>query len=117
MLFINLAGIALILIIIWWFWIYESKSSEVKDNLVSIVVENGVYAPANIAVNATDAITLEFLRKDASPCAGTVMIPAFEVAEELSVNKKHRIELTNLVEGDYEFHCQMNMYKGVLHVR
>lgn len=117
MLFINLAGIVLIVIIIWWFWMYKPESSEFKDSIVSIVVENGVYEPANISVKSTDVIKLEFLRKDASPCAGTLMIPAFEVAEELPINRKHLVELTNLKRGDYEFHCQMNMYKGVLHVR
>lgn len=117
MLIINLAGLALILLIIWWFWIYETKTEQVNDNTVSIVVENGVYMPANISVSSSETIILEFLRKDASPCAGTVIIPKLEVNEELPLNSKHQLKLQGVTRGDYEFHCQMKMYKGVLHIK
>jgi plastocyanin domain-containing protein len=33
------------------------------------------------------------------------------------LNKRKLIKLSDLTEGVYEFHCQMQMYKGVLEVK
>jgi len=116
MLIINIVGIIFILLIIWWFWIYQPETHEVDNGKVEIIVENGVYSPADISISKRKLITLNFTRKDASPCAATVIIPKLDVNKELSMNAKSSVVLSEIGKGDYEFHCQMKMYKGVLHV-
>jgi plastocyanin domain-containing protein len=46
MLWINLAGVALIGLIVWWFWIYQSASVAMQDGAIEILVKDGVYQPS-----------------------------------------------------------------------
>lgn len=112
MITINILGLLLIALIVWWFWLYREKTIEISDGEIRIVVENGTYEPAKIKLKAGQPISIQFLRKDASPCAGTVLLPALEISQELPLNKSVSIKLPELKKGEYPFHCQMQMYKG-----
>jgi plastocyanin domain-containing protein len=117
MFIINLVGIGLILLIVWWFWLYSSKqkmSANKTNGEISIVVQDGVYQPSTIALSTSTGTTLKFTRKDPSPCAATVIFPDFEISEELPLNKTIEISLPIMKKGKYVFHCQMQMYKGYL---
>ncbi len=114
---INLSGLALIGFIVWWFWLYKPKEVALSDDALRVVVENGVYAPARIALPANKAVSVTFLRKDASPCAGMVVFSELEISEELPVNKPKAIQLPALAPGEYAFTCQMQMYRGELVVK
>lgn len=116
MLLINLTGLALIAFIIWWFWLYKSKEVATESDEITIVVDNGVYQPSRIKLSADSDTTLNFIRKDASPCAEMVIFPDLDISENLPVNKVKSIRLPALSRGDYSFHCQMKMYRGELHV-
>ena len=113
MIFINILGLSLIVLIIWWFWLYKPKGVAVSEEGIVVTVENGVYQPARIKLPARKPVTIQFLRKDASPCAATVLIPELEIAEELPLNKSRAIRLPAMNKGEYAFHCQMQMYKGL----
>ena len=82
--------IFLIAFIVWWFWLYKNKEVVVTTGDIKIVLENGVYQPARLKLAAGKPITLQFFRKDASPCTG---------------------------RGEYPFYCQMKMYRGRLFVK
>ena len=119
MLVINLVGIVLIVLIIWWFWLYTpSKQQKILANNsnseINIVVQDGVYQPSTIMVKAGTSPVLKFIRKDATPCAATLLIPDFEISEELPLNKAIEIALPIMKKGKYVFHCQMQMYKVFL---
>ena len=86
------------------------------DETLVITVENGSYEPSHIALAENTPSTLTFLRKDASPCAEVVMIPQLDINETLIVDKPMTISLPALAAGEYAFHCQMQMYRGVLHI-
>jgi plastocyanin domain-containing protein len=116
MLIINLAGIALIALIVWWFWLYKPSDLALGDAGQVIMVENGVYSPARIKLAANRSTQLQFLRKDASPCAEMLLLPALDISESLPLNKRKAIALPPLAAGEYAFHCQMQMYRGVLKV-
>lgn len=116
MLIVNLAGIALIALIIWWFWLYKPQEVALEDDSLVIVVENGTYQPARISLPANRAASLQFLRKDAAPCAEMLILPDLAISESLPLNKPKRITLPPLAKGEYHFHCQMQMYRGVLKV-
>ena len=78
-------------------------------------ISNGVYQPSNITVSKGKKITLDFDRQDPAPCAETVIFPQLEdLSLALKMGQGNRIELPALSEGQYDFHCQMQMYKGKL---
>ncbi len=122
MILINVSGLLLIALIIWWFWLYKPREANVgeasvNENSLVITVENGVYQPSRLKVSSGQSTTLTFLRKDASPCAATVIFPDAELSEELPLNKTKAIVLPPMQAGEYPFTCQMQMYRGTLVVR
>lgn len=115
MMIINLVGLVLISLIIWWFWLYKpAKAIDSTMESVTVIVNNGVYDPSRIIVAKGKETTLNFLRKDGSPCAATVIFPDFEVSEELPIDENKAIELPSMAPGQYPFHCPMKMYTGTL---
>ena len=117
--FINLAGLALIALIVWWFWLYQpavvSASQSASDpEELTIRVENGVYLPARVQLPADQPITLRFLRKDSSPCAEMVLFDDLGVTQQLPLDQLIEVALPALSPGRYPFTCQMQMYRGEL---
>lgn len=116
MIIVNILGVALIGLIVWWFWLYHPRQAALGEGDLLIVVENGVYQPSRIKLPADQSVTLNFLRKDASPCAETVVIPDLQISETLPVNHTKAVRLPPMKKGEYAFHCQMQMYRGQLTV-
>lgn len=116
MMLINLLGVALIALIVWWFWLYRPKEAALGEGDLLIVVADGTYQPARIKLPANQTVSLNFLRKDASPCSETLLIPELQISETLPLNKTKQITLPPLKKGEYPFHCQMQMYRGQLSV-
>ncbi len=117
MLIINLVGLLLIALIIWWFWLYQPKDSAMSSDKRLITVENGVYTPAQIKVHANKAVMVEFIRKDPSPSAETVYFEGLNISESLPLNKIKTIRLPAMPAGEYEFHCQLKMIRGRITAR
>jgi len=116
MLMINILGILLIIGIVWWFWLYKPADVKVNSDVseLLVTVENGVYNPARLSIPAGQTTSVKFLRKEASPCAGTVVFADLSISEELPLNKEKVIQLPALAPGSYSFTCQMQMYRGEL---
>jgi plastocyanin domain-containing protein len=114
---LNLLGLLVIVLIIYWFWLAKPRTFKVSKNTIDITVNDGVYTPARIEVNAGKPVTLTFLRQDPSPCAEKVVFSALNISEELPINKKKAIQLKIEQPGEYEFTCQMQMYRGTLIVK
>lgn len=114
MLLVNIAGLALIALIVWWFWLYRPQEVALQDDALQIIVENGVYQPARLRIPADTAVSLRFLRRDESPCAEMVIFPGLDISAALPVGKPATVQLPPLQPGEYEFHCQMQMYRGVV---
>ncbi|MCZ0866775.1 cupredoxin domain-containing protein [Dasania sp. GY-19] len=117
MLIINIAGVVLIALIVWWFWLYKPKESELDGNDLVVIVENGIYSPSRIKVSAGSPIAIKFLRKDQSPCSEALLIPDLQISDTLPLNKVKVIQLPALSSGEYAFHCQMQMYRGQITVQ
>ena len=79
-----------------------------------LTVGNGTYSPAHIMLERGKSAILTFLRKDVSPCAELVVFPALDISEPLLLNNRVEINLPPIKEGNYDFHCQMQMYRGEL---
>jgi plastocyanin domain-containing protein len=117
MMWINLIGLVVIGLIVWWFWLYQTKSTEVRDGSIEVRVKDGVYQPANITVPANESVQLMFYREDATPCAETLLIPELEISETLVLNKRVMVTIPPKKAGRYPFHCQMQTYRGTLVIK
>lgn len=114
----NLAGLAVIGLIVWWFGLSRPKAQRAAGTApVEVLVNDGVYTPASIEVTAGRSVTLRFLRKDPSPCAEKVLFDELGVSADLPLDKPVTVTLTPAKPGEYEFTCQMRMYRGRLIVR
>jgi plastocyanin domain-containing protein len=115
---INLAGLILIGLIVWWFWLSKPKARRSEGaQPIEIIVDNGVYTPARIEVPAGRPVTLRFLRNDPSPCAEKVLFDDLGVAADLAVGQPTEVTVTPDKPGEYAFTCQMRMYRGSLVAR
>ena len=117
-LWVNLAGLVLVGLIVWWFWGSRPAARRVTGaGPIEIIVDNGVYTPARIEVKAGAPVTLRFLRKDPSPCAEKLLFDALGVSADLPVGIPVELIVRPPAPGEYEFTCQMRMYRGALVVR
>lgn len=115
---INSVGIVLIVLITWWFWLSRPRArSESGVKPIDILVDNGVYTPSRIEVPVGRPIILRFLRKDASPCAEKVLFNDFDIAADLPVGEPTDVVVIPKEAGEFEFTCQMQMYRGQLVVK
>lgn len=112
--FVNLAGIVLIILIIWWFLILKPKSVKSKGETVEIKVIDGIYNPSSIEVKKNKPFKIRFLRLDESPCSEFLIFKEKDISLQLSIGKPREIELTFNEIGEYEFTCQMGMYRGTI---
>lgn len=119
MIAVNLAGVLLIGLIIWWFWLYRPRAgvTVAPGQMIEVLVKEGVYEPALIEAVAGKGISLKFIRKDESACAGEVIFPELGVQKALPLDKAVVIRLVPERPGDFRFQCQMGMYRGVLQVK
>jgi plastocyanin domain-containing protein len=111
---VNLAGLVLIGLIVWWFWLSKPKAQRATGDVVDVLVDGGVYSPARIEIAAGRPVTLRFLRKDPSPCAEKVLFDELGIAADLPVGQPVEITVTPKAAGEYAFTCQMQMYRGTL---
>jgi plastocyanin domain-containing protein len=114
MMWINLAGFGLILLIVWWFWMYKSPNVAMQDGAIEIVVKDGVYQPSTIKIAANKDTAITFTRVDTSSCSETLLIPDLDINATLPLNKKVSVSIPASLPGRYAFHCQMKMYLGEL---
>ena len=116
-LIVNVLGVAAMLAIAWWFWGWKpGKGAQASNGSLDVEVSNGTYTPSVIEAKAGEPLTLNLLRKAASPCAEYFIIDDLDVSVQLPINKVSSIRLVPSAPGEYRMHCQMNMYQGVLRV-
>ncbi|MDO9173857.1 MAG: cupredoxin domain-containing protein [Actinomycetota bacterium] len=113
-------ALLLIAFIVWWFWLYRAHalpavaSAAGNSAVVEIIVADGVYTPAEIAVPVGRDTVLRFLRRDRSPCAAMVLIDALGISADLLIDMPVDVTVHPPAAGRYEFTCQMRMYRGTL---
>ena len=114
-LLVNILGLAAAAFIVWWFWLSKNlPEAKAGAGALDIVVDGGVYEPSVIRASAGKPLKLRFLRKDKSPCAEKVIFSGLDVSAELPVGQPRELEFTPKSPGEYEFTCQMAMYRGKL---
>jgi plastocyanin domain-containing protein len=119
MIAVNIAGLALIGFVIWWFWLYRPSDavSAAPGQIVEVRVKDGVYDPNLIEATAGKGISLRFIREDETACASQVLFPELGIHKELPLGKPVVLRIVPENAGEFSFQCQMGMYRGVLRVR
>ncbi len=107
---VTVSGILSIVFVYWFFLGKKEKAVTVKDS-IEIIVDGG-YTPSVIKVSVGKTTILNFLRKDSNSCLEELIIPEFHIKKFLAMNKKISVEINPTAQGEYEFHCGMNMFRG-----
>ncbi len=113
---IDLSGIALIGFIVWWFWLWKPKAAAMASDrgVVEVHVKEGAYDPAYIRGVVGQPLRLRFIREDATPCAEYVVFKAFGIQKQLPLGEPVEFSITPSTAGEFDFTCQMQMYRGKL---
>lgn len=119
---VTIGGLLLIGLIAWFFWGPKKGGSLANVGAsgyqeATIRVKNGVYTPNRIVVQSGKPIKFEFLREEKVACSEMVIFPDMQKSVMLPFGKKVTIELPPMKEGNYEFTCQMGMYRGLVIVK
>ena len=114
---VDAAGLAIIGLIVWWFWLSRPAARRADIAPITVVVEDGVYTPARIEAAQAQPVTLRFFRKDPSPCAAKVIFSDLGISADLPIGEEQELHLEPLPPGEYEFTCEMHMYRGSLLVK
>jgi len=114
---VDIGGFVLIVFVAWYFWFSKKKGESIGltggVQQASVVVKGG-YTPDVIIVKVGKPVRLVFERRESSPCSERVIFKDFDVSKLLPEGEKVPIEFTPDKPGEYEFGCQMGMFKGRL---
>jgi plastocyanin domain-containing protein len=113
---VDVVGLALIAFIVWFFWLVKAKG--VRAALTSggyqeqMVLVKGGYTPDVIVVEAGKPVRLNFVRQESASCSEMVLLPAFGKSAKLPEGETVPVEFLPKEPGEYEFACQMGMFRG-----
>src|SRR3990167_5135115 len=114
-LIVNISGILFIGFILWWFFGNKPQAKQMSGTApITILVKDGVYEPSHISVPVGKVVTLRFIRKDHTSCASSVLFPQLDLAYDLPFDQAIDIIIPPQEAGQFDFHCEMAMYKGKL---
>jgi plastocyanin domain-containing protein len=113
-----LSGLALTILIAWYFWFAPKVQTRVAVSAsgaqeVAITVKGG-YTPDVIVVQKGRPVRLTFTRQESVACSEQVLFPDFNKSSPLPEGEPTTIEFTPEKAGEYGFQCQMGMLRGKL---
>jgi plastocyanin domain-containing protein len=113
---VDLIGLALIGFLVWFFWLKKVRgvraavaSSGYQEQMVLV---KGGYTPDVIVVEAGKPVRLSFVRQESASCSEMVLLPAFGKSARLPEGETVAVEFLPKEPGEYEFACQMGMFRG-----
>ena len=115
---VDLVGLGLIAFIVWFFWLVKAKgvraavtSGRYQEQMVLV---KGGYTPDVIVVEAGKPVRLNFVRQESASCSEMVLLPAFNKSATLPEGQTVPVEFLPRDRGEFEFACQMGMFRGKL---
>ena len=115
---VDAIGLALVALIVWFFWL--KRTPGVRAALTSggfqeqMVLVKGGYTPDVIVVQAGKTVRLSFVRQESASCSEQVLLPAWGKSAALPEGETVRVEFLPKERGEFEFACQMGMFRGKL---
>ena len=113
---VDVVGLGLIAFIAWFFWLIRAKG--VRAAVTSggyqeqMVLVKGGYTPDIIVVEAGKPVRLNFIRQESASCSEMVLLPAFNKSAKLPEGHTVPVEFLPKERGEFEFTCQMGMFRG-----
>ncbi|MFN3476028.1 MAG: cupredoxin domain-containing protein [Candidatus Methylomirabilales bacterium] len=117
-LLVTLGGFGAIAFIIWFFWLWKKEG--VRAALTSsgyqeaLILVKGGYTPDVIVVERGRPVRLFFRREETAACSEMVILGDFNKSAKLPTGETVSLELMPVQPGEYEFTCQMGMFRGKL---
>jgi len=113
---VNLIGLGLITLIVWFFWLVRTKGVRAAVTSAGyqeqMVLVKGGYTPDVIVVERGKPVRLNFVRQESASCSEMVLLPAFNKSANLPEGETVAVEFLPKDAGEYEFQCQMGMLRG-----
>ncbi len=117
-LIVTVLGLALIAFIVWFFWLKKVRgiraaitSSGYQEAMILV---KGGYTPDVILVQHGKPVRLNFRREETANCSEMVLLPDFDKSAQLPTGETVAVEFMPERPGEFEFACQMGMFRGKL---
>lgn len=111
-------GFAAIAFIVWFFWMSKKTGTRAAVNSSgyqeAMVLVKGGYTPDVIVVEHGKPVRLNFLREESASCSEMVVLADFNKSAKLPEGQTVPVEFLPNKPGEYEFACQMGMFRGKL---
>jgi plastocyanin domain-containing protein len=115
---VTLLGLAAIGFIVWFFWMTKKRGTRVavtsSGYQEAMVLVKGGYTPDVIVVEHGKPVRLNFLREESASCSEMVVFADFNKSAKLPEGQTVPVEFLPDKPGEYEFACQMGMFRGKL---
>lgn len=115
---VTLGGIALIILILWYFFWSEGervRAAPSGSGVQEIEVQvRGGYDPDLIVVEAGRPVRLDFHRNETADCSEEIVFGDFGIRKRLPAFQTTPVEFTPEEPGEYVFTCGMGMMRGKL---
>ena len=113
---VDLIGLGLMAFIVWFFWLVKTKGARAPVTSggyqEQMVLVKGGYTPDVIVVEVGKPVRLNFVRQEAASCSEMVLLPAFNKSAKLPEGQTVAVEFLPKERGEFEFACQMGMFRG-----
>jgi plastocyanin domain-containing protein len=112
------SGLIAIVTIAWFFWGPRRGGFRVpvasSGYQEAMILVKGGYTPDVVVVQHGRPVRLNFRREESAVCSEMVIFGDFHKSATLPEGKIVPIELLPEEPGEYEFACQMGMFRGTL---
>lgn len=109
-------GTSAVIFTYWFFFGKKDEILQIQGSSINIKVDAG-YSPATFIIKKDTPVTLNIKRTDSSDCLEEIILPGWGIRKHLPLNKEISISLSPQKEGEYPFHCGMNMFHGKIIVK
>lgn len=115
---VTLLGLALIVFIVWFFWLKRTKGVRAGETSggyqEAMILVKGGYTPDTIIVRRGRPVRLNFRREETATCSDKVIFADFQKSAELPTGETVPVELLPKEPGEFAFACPMGMFRGRL---
>ncbi len=110
------SGLGLVAFIVWFFWLKRSRGTRAAKTSggyqEAMILVKGGYTPDVIVVEKGKPVRLNFRREESASCSEMVLFPDFEKSAKLPTGETVPVEFLPQEAGEFEFSCQMGMFRG-----
>jgi plastocyanin domain-containing protein len=115
---VTIVGLALVAFITWFFWLKKARGTRAatasSGYQEAMILVKGGYTPDVIVVQHGKPVRLNFRREETASCSEMVLFPDFNKSAQLPTGEVVAVEFLPETPGEYEFACQMGMFRGKL---